>query len=46
LSNPTLTAVEAFAQGIATQVKTIVTTTKTAALVIFLCGAVVGCIVH
>jgi hypothetical protein len=46
LSNPTLTAVEAFAQGIATQVKTVVSTTKTAALVIFLCGAVVGCVLH
>jgi hypothetical protein len=46
LSNPNVTAAEAFFKGVAAQVKTIVTTTKTAALVIFLCGAVVGCIVH
>jgi hypothetical protein len=46
LSNPVpsfLTAAEAFAEGVATQVKTVVTNTKTAALVIFLCGLVTGC---
>lgn len=42
MSNPNVTAVEAFFQGVAAQVKTVVTTTKSAALVLFLAGVLVG----
>lgn len=39
-----LATLEAFAQATAKQVQTVITTTKTAAIVIFACGALAGCV--